>query len=89
MNYPAEDMEVDTFEMKEDTNYFESVCQDFVESLDTKGFGTAPTKLRANSVLRERKTRNLKAKNPNCARWCKPGQIEPTYTKVAGQKLEP
>ena len=55
----TEDMEVGTFEMKEDMNYFESVCQDFVESLDTKGFGTAPTKLRVNSVLCERKTRNL------------------------------
>ena len=72
----TEDMDVDTFEMKEDMNYFDSVCQDFVESLKTKGFGTAPTKfceLRANSVLRKRKTRNSKAKNPNCARWCKPG----------------
>ena len=69
-------MVVDTFEMKEDMNYFESVCQDFVESLNTKGFGTAPTKfceIRANSVLRERKPRNLEGKNPNCARWCKPG----------------
>ena len=66
-------MEVDTFQMKDDMNYFESVCQDFVESLNTKGFGTAPTKSRANSVLRERKPRNLGAKNPNCARWCKPG----------------
>ena len=51
----TEDMDVDKFEMKEDVNYFESVCQDFVESLNTKGFGTAPTKLRANSVLRVRK----------------------------------
>ena len=55
----SEDMEVDKFEMKEDLNHFESVCQDFVESLDSKGFGTAPTKLRVNSVLCERKTRNL------------------------------
>ena len=69
----TEDMDVVTFEMKEDMNYFESVCQDFVESLTTKGFRTAPTKLKANSVLGGRKTRNLEAKNPNCARWCKPG----------------
>ena len=75
----TEDMEVDTFEMKEDMNYFESVCQDFVESLDTKGFGTAPTKLRANSVLYERKSRKLEAKNPNCARWCKPGMSNRAY----------
>ena len=78
----TEDMEVDTFEMKEDMNYFESVCQDFVESLNTKGFGTAPTKLGANSVLRERKPRNSKGKNPNCARWCKPGMSNRDYYSI-------
>ena len=57
--FKNEDMEVDKFEMKEDLTHFESVCQDFQESLDTKGFGTAPSKLRVNSVLCARKARNL------------------------------
>ena len=75
-------MEVDTFEMKDDMNYFESVCQDFVESLNTQGFGTAQTKLRSkgNSVLRQRKSRNLEGKNPNYSRWCKPGMSNRDYS---------
>ena len=54
-----EDMDVDTLEFKENDAEFESVCDNFVNSLHTKGFGTAPTKLRVNSVLCERKPRNL------------------------------
>ena len=37
---------------------FDSACQDFIDTLG-KGFGTAPTKLRANAVLCEKKPRNL------------------------------
>ena len=44
-------MDVVTFEMKEDMNYFESVCQDFVESLTTKGFRTAPTKIKSQQCF--------------------------------------
>ena len=47
----TEDMDVVTFEMKEDMNYFESVCQDFVESLTTKGFRTAPTKIKSQQCF--------------------------------------
>lgn len=39
---------------------FEKMCQDFEDSLQRKGFGTAPIKLRADSVLLcEKKHRNL------------------------------
>ena len=37
---------------------FDSMCQDFVSNL-SKGFGKAPTKIRANAVLTEKKHRNL------------------------------
>ena len=37
---------------------FDSACQNFIDTLG-KGFGTAPTKLRANAVLTEKKERNL------------------------------
>ena len=55
----SEDMEIDNFDLKNiNHTEFEGLCQDFIESLQ-KGFGTASTKLRVNSVLVEKKERNL------------------------------
>ncbi len=40
---------------------FTAVCDDFVDSLNKKGFGKAATKVRADTVLQEKKERNLEA----------------------------
>ncbi len=38
---------------------FDALCQDFLSNLKSKGFAKAPTKIRANAVLCEKKNRNL------------------------------